>query len=44
MAETLGLVVTPEDRDVFAVIANYTLQEMRYIRTGPKTMLETVRA
>jgi hypothetical protein len=42
MAETLGLVVTPEDRDVFAVIANYTLQEMRYIRTGPKTMLETV--
>lgn len=41
-AETLGLVVTAEDRDVFAVMANYTLQEMRYIRTGPKTMLETV--
>ena len=36
------LLRTPEDRDVFAVIANYTLQEMRYIRTGPKTMLETV--
>ena len=41
-AETLGLVVMAEDRDVFAVMANYTLQEMRYIRTGPKTMLETV--
>ena len=42
-AETLGLVVTCEDRDVLAVMEDTNvLLEMRYIRTGPKTSLETV--
>jgi HEPN domain-containing protein len=42
-AETLGLVVTREDRDVLAVMANTdVLLEMRYIQTGPKTPLEWI--
>ena len=41
-AETLGLVVACEDRDVFAVMEDTdVLLEMRYIRTGSKTSLET---
>ncbi len=36
-AEKLGLFVTVEDRDVFALMADAgVLIEMRYIRTGPK--------
>jgi hypothetical protein len=42
-AETLGLVVSCEDRDVFAVMEDTdVLLEMRYIRTGTKTSLETI--
>jgi hypothetical protein len=42
-AETLGLVVPCEDRDVFGVMENTdVLLQMRYIKTGPKTLLETV--
>jgi len=42
-AETLGLVVPCEDRDVLAIMENTdVLLQMRYIKTGPKTLLETV--
>ena len=42
-AETLGLVVPCEDRDVLAIMENTdVLLQMRYIKTGLKTLLETV--
>ena len=39
----MGLVVPCEDRDVLAIMENTdVLLQMRYIKTGPKTLLETV--
>jgi len=39
----LGLVVPCEDRDVLAIMENTdVLLQMRYIKTGLKTLLETV--
>jgi HEPN domain-containing protein len=39
-AETFGLVVTCENRDLFAVLASDRLIELRYIETGSKASLE----
>jgi HEPN domain-containing protein len=42
-AQELGLVVTPVDRDLFAIMADTNaLIEMRYIRTGSKTVRKVV--